>query len=80
MHLLKAQKYVSLPSCHKILETRVDYARTDKHDDMSKSDLTATREIKHAVSQSDAAQLTGYESPQRRRFLRALAAEERSGE
>ena len=43
---------------------------------MSKKDLTARKEIKQGESQSDAAQLTGYESPQRRRFLRALAAEE----
>ena len=47
---------------------------------MNKTDLTAKREIKHVESQSDPAQLTGYESPQRRRFLRALAAEERCGE
>ena len=47
---------------------------------MNKTDLTARREIKQAESQSDAEQLTGYESPQRRRFLRALAAEERCGE
>ena len=43
---------------------------------MSKKDLTARREIKQAEPQSDDAQLTGYESPQRRRFLRELAAEE----
>ena len=47
---------------------------------MNKTDLTARREIKQAEGQSDAAQLTGYESPQRRRFLRALAAEERCGD
>ena len=55
-------------------------ARTDKLDRMNKTDLTDRREIKQAESQSDSAQLTGYESPQRRRFLRALAAEERCGD
>ena len=47
---------------------------------MSKKDLTARREIKQAEPQSDDAQLTGYESPQRRRFLRELAAEKPYGE
>ena len=47
---------------------------------MNKTDLAARRGIKQAESQSDAAQLIGYESAQRRRFLRALAAEERCGE
>ena len=64
----------------RIIETRLHCARTDKLDDMNKTDLTARREIKQAESQPDAAQLTGYESPQRRRFLRALAAEERCGD
>ena len=47
---------------------------------MNKTNLTARREIQQVESQPYAAQLTGYESPQRRRFLRALAAEERYGE
>jgi hypothetical protein len=47
---------------------------------MNKTDLPARRKIKQAEIQSNAAQFTGYESPQRRRFLRALASEERSGE
>ena len=74
--LLNAQKYVRLISRQSILVLRIHSARTDKIDDMSKKDLTARREIKQAETQSDAAQLTGYESPQRRRFLRELAAEE----
>jgi hypothetical protein len=47
---------------------------------MNKTDLTARREIKQSGSQSIAAKLTGYESPQRRRFLRELAEEERCSE
>tara|TARA_B110000003_G_C16445207_1_gene455657 strand:- start:531 stop:674 length:144 start_codon:yes stop_codon:yes gene_type:complete len=47
---------------------------------MNKPDLTSRREIKQSRSQSNADQLTGYESPQRRRFLRELAEEERCGE
>ena len=64
----------------RILNKRVHCARTDKHDHMNKTDLTARREIKQSGSQSIAAQLTGYESPQRRRFLRELAEEERCSE
>lgn len=78
--LLNAQKYVRLLLRQRILVLRIHSARTDKSDDMSKKDLTARREIKQAETQSDAAQLTGYESPQRRRFLRELAAEEPCGE
>ena len=47
---------------------------------MNKTDLTARREMKQAESQSDAVQLTGFESPQHRRFLRAPAAEDCCGE
>ena len=79
-HLLNAHKYVYFYLRQRILEKRVHCARTDNLDVMNKTDLAARREIKQAESQSDAAQLTGYESAQRRRFLRALAAEERCGE
>ena len=47
---------------------------------MNKTELTARRVIKQPEIQATAAQLTGYESPQRRRFLRELAEEERCSE
>ena len=47
---------------------------------MSKTDLTPRKEFKQAANDSSALQLTGYESPQRRRFLRELAEEERCSE
>ena len=74
--LAKRSKICKVKLRQRILVLRIHSARTDKSDDMSKKDLTARREIKQAETQSDAAQLTGYESPQRRRFLRELAAEE----
>ena len=49
-------------------------------DFMNKTDLTPRKEFKQAASHSSASQLTGYESPQRRRFLRELAEEERCSE
>lgn len=49
-------------------------------DSMNKTDLTPRKEWKQAASHSSASQLTGYESPQRRRFLRELAEEERCSE
>ena len=64
----------------RILNRRVHCARTDKFDFMLKTDLTPRKEFKQAASHSSASQLTGYESPQRRRFLRELAEEERCGE
>ena len=47
---------------------------------MNKTDLTPRKEWKQVASHSSASQLTGYESPQRRRFLRELAEEERCSE
>jgi hypothetical protein len=47
---------------------------------MNKTELTSRRVIKQPGIQSAATQLTGYESPQRRRFLRELAEEERCSE
>ena len=47
---------------------------------MNKTDLTPRKEFKQAGFHSSASQLTGYESPQRRRFLRELAEEERCSE
>ena len=64
----------------RILDRRVHCARTDKFDFMNKTDLTPRKEFKQAASHSSASQLTGYESPQRRRFLRELAEEERCSE
>ena len=49
-------------------------------DSMNKADLTPRKEWKQTASHSSASQLTGYESPQRRRFLRELAEEERCSE
>ena len=50
-------------------------------DFMNKFDLTPRKEFKQsASSHPSASQLTGYESPQRRRFLRELAEEERCSE
>ena len=64
----------------RILDRWVHCARTDKFDFMNKTDLTPRKEFKQAASHSSASQLTGYESPQRRRFLRELAEEERCSE
>jgi hypothetical protein len=47
---------------------------------MNKTDLAPRKEFKQAASHSSSSQLTGYESPQRRRFLRELAEEERCSE
>jgi hypothetical protein len=47
---------------------------------MNKIDLTPRKVCKQASTHSSASQFTGYESPQRRRFLRELAEEERCGE
>jgi hypothetical protein len=44
---------------------------------MNRTEWTPQRELKKSAEHSAAAQLTGYESPQRRRFLRELAEEER---
>ena len=49
-------------------------------DFMNKTDLTPRKEYKQAATHSSASQLTGYESPQQRRFLRELAEEERCSE
>ena len=49
-------------------------------DFMNKTHLTPRKEFKQAASHSSSSQLTGYESPQRRRFLRELAEEERCSE
>ena len=49
-------------------------------DFMNKTEFTPRKEFKQAASHSSASQLTGYESPQRRRFLRELAEEERCSE
>ena len=49
-------------------------------DFMNKTDLTPRKEFKQSASHSSASQLTGYESPQRRRFLRELAEEQRCSE
>ena len=64
----------------RILDRRVHCARTDKFDFMNKIDLTPRKEFKQPASHSSASQLNGYESPQRRRFLRELAEEERCSE
>ena len=64
----------------RILDRRVHCARTDKFYFMNKTDLTPRKEFKQAASHSSPSQLTGYESPQRRRFLRELAEEERCSE
>ena len=49
-------------------------------DFMDKTDLTPGKEFIQAASHSSASQLSGFESPQRRRFLRELAEEERCSE
>ena len=47
---------------------------------MNETDLTTKRDLEQSGSCSSPVQLTGHESPQRRRFLRELAAEERCRE
>jgi len=47
---------------------------------MNETDLSAKRELEQPGSHPSPVQLTGHESPQRRRFLRELAEEQRCRE
>ncbi|WP_353291700.1 hypothetical protein [Synechococcus sp. M16CYN] len=47
---------------------------------MNRTDNCPARDLRKMRNHASTTQLTGYESPQRRRFLRELAEAERCGE
>ena len=69
-----AEKRVISPNAEE--PRRVHCARTDNSSSMTPRTITPFREWQTTAHQADPNELTGYESPQRRRYLRDLAEQE----